>query len=70
LLVAAANLISWPVAYIVSRQWLDSFVYRTDVGIEVFVLTALMAFSLAMATVATHTLKAVWADPVDALRDS
>ena len=68
LLVTAANLIAWPIAYVCARRWLDTFAYRIDLAVEIFAITAIIALALAMATVATHTLRAVRANPVDSLR--
>lgn len=68
-LVTAANLVAAPIGYLLARQWLDGFAYRMDLGVEAFGATAGIALLLALATVATHTLRAAVANPVDALRE-
>jgi putative ABC transport system permease protein len=36
-LVAIANVVAWPVAYILMRRWLDGFAYRIELGPFAFV---------------------------------
>jgi putative ABC transport system permease protein len=66
--VLIANLISWPIAYYVMFRWLRGFAYRVNLGVGAFILAALIALGIAVVTVSYQSLKAAWADPVDALR--
>ena len=66
-LIAAA--IATPVAWTVSRGWLDNFAYRTDLGPTVFILGAAVALIIAQLTVTFHAYRAARTDPVLALRD-
>ncbi len=68
LLVVLANVIAWPVAYFAMSRWLRGFVYKISLGPGVFVLAALGALLVAVLTVATQTLRAASANPVDSLR--
>jgi putative ABC transport system permease protein len=68
LLVAVANLISWPAAYFIMNRWLQNFVYRIDIRLWIFVLAAALALFLAFLTISFQTIKAARADPVDSLR--
>ena len=67
-LVGIANLIAWPVAYVAMQRWLDGFVYRIDMGPGFFVVSGILALSIAMGTVSYQAIKAAQANPVDALR--
>ncbi|MFC2085945.1 ABC transporter permease [Bacteroidota bacterium] len=67
-LVLISNAIAWPVAYLASRSWLDSFAYHADVGFALFAVTGLAVIVIAMATVSYQSIRAAVADPVDALR--
>ena len=67
-LVLLANVIAWPVAYFAMSRWLRGFAYRIGLGPGVFVLAALGALLVAVLTVATQTLRAASANPVDSLR--
>ena len=66
--VLIANVIAWPIAYIAARRWLQTFAYRTDIGVEIFVLTTLGAFAIALVTISWQTIKAARGNPVDSLR--
>lgn len=68
-LVPLANVIAWPVAFVLCRRWLEGFAYRVELGPEVFVLSAVAAALVALATVIAQTARAATANPVDALRD-
>lgn len=66
--VLIANIITWPVAYFVMNKWLKNFAYRTRIGIEYFVLAALLAFIIALITVSYQSVKAALANPVDSIK--
>ncbi len=68
LLIGAAGLISWPIAYSFSRQWLQGFYYRTDLGAGVFLLTAAVVFLIAFLCVARLTVKAAKENPAASLK--
>jgi putative ABC transport system permease protein len=68
LLVLAANLIAWPVAYWISRNWLQDFAYRTNLTVWVFVLSTGLALAVALLTVSVQSVRAALANPVDSLR--
>ncbi len=67
-LVLLANVIAWPVAYYAMSRWLRGFAYRIGLGPGVFVLAALGALVVAVLTVATQTMRAASANPVESLR--
>jgi putative ABC transport system permease protein len=67
-LVLLANVVAWPVAYLLMRRWLDQFAYRIDVNPLVFALGALVTLALALMTVGIVAARAANADPVRALR--
>lgn len=64
-----ANLIAWPVAYFMMREWLEDFVYRIDLGFGVFALSGLFTLGIALLTVSYQAVRAARANPVDALRN-
>jgi putative ABC transport system permease protein len=66
--VLIANVIAWPIAYIAMRRWLQTFAYRTDIGIEIFIVTSLAAFVIAIITISWQTIRAARRNPVDSLR--
>ncbi|MFH0881592.1 MAG: FtsX-like permease family protein [bacterium] len=68
LLVAVANLIAWPVAWYLMRNWLNGFAYRIDFSWWLFGATAGLSLLLAVATVSGQALRASSTNPVNALR--
>jgi len=68
ILVAAANLIAWPVGYAVLKRWLQGYAYHCPMGIDIFLLTGLATLAMALLAVGVHTLKAARSNPVDSLR--
>jgi ABC-type antimicrobial peptide transport system permease subunit len=67
-LVLLANIIAWPVAYFIMRNWLQDFAYRTSLGLLTFVMTMVLALIIALFTVSFQAVKAAVANPVDALK--
>ena len=67
--IALSSLIAFPIAYYATNQWLQTFAYRTELGIGTFLLGSIAMFLIVLTTVTTQTLKAARANPADALRD-
>ena len=67
-LVLIANVIAWPIIYLVMDRWLSGFAYRIDINWPVFILAGLMALAIALFTVSFQAIKAAWTNPVDTLR--
>ena len=66
--VVIANLIAWPVAWWVMRDWLNGFNDRIDLDPSWFVAAGLLALAIAAATVAGHAVRVSRANPINALR--
>jgi putative ABC transport system permease protein len=66
--VILANVIAWPVAYVVMSQWLSRFAYRIDLSWWFFMISGLLALGIALLTVSFRTLKAASINPADSLR--
>ena len=66
--VLIANIIAWPVAYFVARSWLKRFAYRTELGLEIFIVSAAVALLIATFTVSYQAIRAATANPVESLR--
>src|SRR5262249_14967393 len=63
-----ANLIAWPVAYVVMRRWLEGFAYHVDLAPWMFLAASALALSIAVLTVIGHALLVARSQPVAALR--
>ena len=66
--VVIANLIAWPIAWWVMRDWLNGFDARIRLGPEPFVLAGLLALVIAIGTIAGHAVRVARANPIHALR--
>jgi putative ABC transport system permease protein len=66
--VILANVVAWPVAYLVMNKWLQNFAYRINLAIWMFILSGVIALIIAILTVSTKALKAAVANPADSLR--
>jgi putative ABC transport system permease protein len=65
---APANIITWPLAYIFMKSWLNNFPYRISLGIGYFLLSGLFTLLITWLTIGVQTRKAASANPVDSLR--
>ncbi|HTM98660.1 MAG TPA: FtsX-like permease family protein, partial [Pedobacter sp.] len=68
ILVIIANLIAWPVAYLILNQWLSEFAFRISMPILPFILSGVFTLLLTVIIVSLQSFKAANANPVDALK--
>jgi putative ABC transport system permease protein len=68
--VLIANIIAWPVAILVMRNWLERFPYRINLLllIPICIISGLIALVIAWSTVAGNTTRAARRNPIKALR--
>jgi putative ABC transport system permease protein len=71
LLVSIGIVLAFPFAWYFTNAWLQKFTYRIEINGEwpTFILAALLAFIITLATVGYHVMRAATANPVNALRD-
>ncbi len=68
-LVIIGFIIAVPIAWYIMQQWLESFAYRIQIGVEVFLLAGVVAGLIALITVSGQSIKAALANPVDSLKN-
>jgi hypothetical protein len=68
ILVLLANIIAWPAALFLLRQWLQDFAYRIEINLKFFGLGAVLTLIIALAAVSVQVIKAARANPVESLR--
>jgi putative ABC transport system permease protein len=66
--VLIANVIAWPVCWIIMNKWLDKFVFHTSINLFVLLFAGLLTLSIALITVIYHTYRSAAASPVDSLK--
>jgi putative ABC transport system permease protein len=67
-LVVVANLLAWPAAWYLMNKWLGSFAYHIDMDFFLYLVSAVLAVGLALATVSVQTIKAAMSNPTQTLR--
>jgi putative ABC transport system permease protein len=67
-LVLISIILAAPVSYYIMTNWLENFVYRTQPGVMVFVLSAIITIAVTFITVNIRAWRAATANPVDSLR--
>jgi putative ABC transport system permease protein len=67
-LVLAANVVAWPISWIVMNKWLQNFPYRVSLSLGTFVFAGLLTVFMTLVTVSYQTIRAALANPADSLR--
>lgn len=67
-LIVIANIIAWPLAYLIMEKLLGSYAYSTDITIWIFIAAGILTLLLTFFTVSAQTLKAASINPVESLR--
>ena len=68
LLVLLAVIIAIPIVWWAMQYWLQTFAYRVNIGWEIFLLSGILIFIIALLTVSFQSIKAAVANPVKSLR--
>jgi putative ABC transport system permease protein len=66
--IIIANLVAWPVAFLLMQKWLEDFAYKTEISFWFFAVTGLSALLIAFITVGYQSVKAAVSNPVDSLK--
>jgi putative ABC transport system permease protein len=66
--VLIANIIAWPVSYLLMRRWLNDFAFRIEITFVPFLISGGIALLLAILTTSYQSLKAAGRSPVYALK--
>jgi putative ABC transport system permease protein len=67
-LVGISFLFAVPIAWLMMDNWLDSFAFKIDLGIWVFVIAGLITLGIALATVSYQAIAAAIVNPVKSLK--
>jgi putative ABC transport system permease protein len=68
MIVIAASLIAFPIAYYFMNTWLQDFAYRINISWWIFVLSGGITLIIALATISFQAIKAATANPVKSLK--
>ena len=53
--VALANVLAWPVSYILARQLLQNYAYRIGISADVFIMSGFISLTIALLTITFQT---------------
>jgi putative ABC transport system permease protein len=67
-LVAIANIIAFPLAYIIINKWLSAYEYRISISALPFIAAISLSVLIAILTVSIQSIKVAKANPIDALK--
>jgi len=67
-LVLIAVIISFPLSWWLMHRWLESFAYRIDIGVMIFVLAGASIIMIALLTISFQSIRAAMMNPVKSLR--
>ena len=68
MLILVAIFIAIPIAWYMMNKWLQDFVYRIEIGWDVFFWTALISVAIALIAISHQAIRAALTDPVKNLR--
>ena len=66
--VLLANLLAWPIAFILMQKWLENFAYQVSISIWVFILAAVVSIIISVMTISWHAWNISNTNPVNSLR--
>ena len=67
-LILLANLIAYPLGWLLMNNWLKDFAYRININWWIFFAAGLLAVIIALTTISFQAVKAAIANPVKSLR--
>ncbi len=68
-LVLVALLVASPITWYFTNNWLQTFAYRTDIPVWLFLMAGLGVLMISMISVSFQSIKAALSNPVDSLKD-
>lgn len=68
ILILIANIIAWPLAYIISNQWLQNYAYRIQQNIIPFLFVTVFIFLTVFILITLQCFKVASAKPIESLK--
>jgi len=68
ILVAIANLIAWPLAWVAMSRWLEEYAYHMDLNIGLFIIVGCLAMIVALLSVSYQAIRVAQTNPVDVIQ--
>jgi putative ABC transport system permease protein len=68
ILIVFANLVAWPLSYLVISNWLEGYAFHIDITLWLFLVPSMMVMLIGALTVSYHTSQVAQTNPVNVLR--
>jgi putative ABC transport system permease protein len=68
LLVSISIIIAFPIAFYMMNNWLQNYVYRTELGVMIFIIAAIITITITFVTISYKAYKASILNPANSLR--
>jgi len=68
ILIMLSNIIAWPLAYLGMGKLLDSYAFKTDITIWIFISAGVLTLLLTLLTISVQITKAARTNPVETLK--
>ena len=69
IIITIACITGWIFGYYAADKWLQNFAYRTNTGLDKFILSSLLIFGVALLTVGYQSVKAAVVNPITNIRE-
>ncbi|MGB3588717.1 MAG: FtsX-like permease family protein, partial [Tunicatimonas sp.] len=67
-IIAVANLVAWPLAYFLAKEYISNFTFSTQIQWFIFLIAGGLVLAIALLTVGAKAIRAASANPVKSLR--
>ena len=68
ILVVLANILAWPIAYILMNKWLQDFAYKAPVNWIIFVLAGIISLTIALLTTSYQAVRVALTNPINSIK--
>ncbi len=68
-LVLISNIIAWPVAYYLMKNWLENFAYKEGLTLWIFLVATILSIGIAFITVSIQSYRAAIVNPAESLQN-
>jgi putative ABC transport system permease protein len=67
-MIVISNIVAFPLAYLLLKQWLGNFAYQVNINFVLFILSGFIAISIAFLTISYQAMRAAKTNPAEVLK--
>jgi putative ABC transport system permease protein len=67
-MIVISNIVAFPLAYLLLKQWLGSFAYQVNINFALFIVSGLIAIGIAFLTISYQAMTAAKTNPAEVLK--